>query len=67
MSESEVSDAAGGSGGGPVDAATTIDGKSRLLPVVMLRLPFLSKVDPMVPLRVVVPVVLVVRFLLVEV
>jgi len=30
MSESEVSDAAGGSGGGPVDAATTIDGKSRL-------------------------------------
>jgi len=29
MSESEVSDAGGG-GGGPVDAATTIDGKSRL-------------------------------------
>jgi hypothetical protein len=31
MSESEVSDAGGGSSvGGPVDAATTIDGKSRL-------------------------------------
>ncbi len=30
MSESEVSDAGGGNAGGPVDAATTIDGKSRL-------------------------------------
>ena len=29
MSESEISDAGGG-GGGPIDAATTIDGKSRL-------------------------------------
>jgi hypothetical protein len=30
MSESEVSDAGSGNAGGPVDAATTIDGKSRL-------------------------------------